>query len=179
MKPGRVFWFFGLSGSGKTTLTSALAEILRAQGRIVLLLDGDALRAGLCRDLGFSDEARTENIRRAAELARLASAQGQVVLAAFITPREDLRRLVRSIIGADQVDLIWVNAPLAVCQQRDPKGLYRQSAAGSLPLLTGVHSTFEAPAAPDLHLATDRHTVAELCRELEAHCAGRLGGAGR
>ena len=179
MNAGRVFWFFGLSGSGKTTLTTALAGILRKQGHVVLLLDGDVMRAGLCRDLGFSDAARTENIRRAAELARLAIAQGQVVLAAFITPREDLRRLAREIIGQEHTDMIWVDASLAVCRQRDPKDLYRQSALGNLPLMTGVHSAFEVPVAADLQLASDRHTVVELCRELEAHCARRLGNPGR
>jgi adenylylsulfate kinase len=177
MRTGRVFWFFGLSGSGKTTLTTGLAQALRDQGHPVLLLDGDELRAGLCRDLGFSDEARTENIRRAAEVARLAITQGQVVLAAFITPREDLRRLAREIVGPARFDLVWVDAPLAICRQRDPKGLYRKSDAGSVPLLTGVHSAFEAPSAPDLHLATDRRTIADVGRELEEFCAGRLGDA--
>ena len=177
MRTGRVFWFFGLSGSGKTTLTTALAQTLRTKGHSVLLLDGDELRGGLCRDLGFSDEARTENIRRAAELARLAIAQGHVVLAAFITPREDLRRLATEIIGPDCIDLIWVDAPLVVCRQRDPKGLYRKSADGSLPLLTGVHSSFEAPVAPHLHLATDCRTISDLGRELDDFCARRLAGS--
>ncbi|MEJ1974431.1 MAG: adenylyl-sulfate kinase [Lacunisphaera sp.] len=176
MRPGRVFWFFGLSGSGKTTLTTALARSLREQGRTVLLLDGDELRAGLCRDLGFSDEARAENIRRAAEMARLAIAQGQVVLAAFITPREELRQLARKIIGAGRIDLIWVDAPLAVCRQRDPKGLYQKSAAGIVPLLTGVHSAFEPPSVPDLHLATDCRAISDLGRELDEFCARRLDG---
>lgn len=179
MDAGRVFWFFGLSGSGKTTLTTALARALREQGRVVLRLDGDELRSGLCRDLGFSDEARTENIRRAAELARLAASQGQIVLAAFITPREDLRRLAREIVGTEHFDLIWVDAPLDVCRQRDPKGLYRKSAAGSVPLFTGVHSAFEAPAAVDLHLATDRHAIADLGRELAGYCARRIDGPTR
>jgi adenylylsulfate kinase len=176
MASGRAFWFFGLSGSGKTTLTTALARTLREQGRTVLLLDGDELRAGLCRDLGFSDEARTENIRRAAEVARLAIDQGQVVLAAFITPREDLRRLAAKIIGPEDIELIWVDAPLAICRERDPKGLYRKSAAGTVPLFTGVHSAFEVPTKPDMHLATDRRTISELNGELDEFCARRLGG---
>ena len=178
MREGRVFWFFGLSGSGKTTLSTALARSLRAQGHIVLVLDGDLLRAGLCRDLGFSDKARTENIRRAAELARMALTQGQIVLAAFITPREGLRQLAREIIGPERIDMIWVDAPLAVCRQRDPKGLYQQSAAGSLPLLTGVHSAFEVPSAPVIHLSTDTRSISDLIQELEFHCARRLGAPG-
>lgn len=175
MRPGHVFWFFGLSGAGKTTLATGLAAVLRSQGRTVLLLDGDALRAGLCRDLGFTDEARGENIRRAAELATLAMAQGQVVIAAFITPRENFRSLVRETVGQKQLDLIWVDAPLAVCQQRDPKGLYQRSAAGKLPLLTGVNSVFEAPTAHDLRVQTDLSSIGDLLIELENYCRYRLG----
>jgi len=176
MARGHVFWFFGLSGAGKTTLTTSLGEKLRGQGRPVLLLDGDVLRAGLCRDLGFSDEARTENIRRAAELAKLAMAQGQVVLAAFITPREDLRNLAREIIGRDRFDLIWVDASLTVCRQRDPKGLYQRSAAGNLPLFTGVNSVFEESIGHDLRLQSDQRSAAELGIQLEDYCRHRLTG---
>ncbi len=175
MQPGRTFWFFGLSGAGKTTLASGLAESLSSQSRPVLLLDGDVVRAGLCRDLGFSDEARTENIRRAAELAKLAMAQGQVVIAAFITPREDLRHRAREIIGREQLALIWVDAPLAICRQRDPKGLYQRSDAGSLPLFTGMNSAFEEPVSYDLRVRTDQHSAAELVIELEEYCRRRLG----
>jgi len=173
MNSGHVFWLFGLSGAGKTTLASALGKKLEDQGRPVLLLDGDVLRAGLCRDLGFSDEARAENIRRAAELAKLVAAQGQIVIAAFITPREDLRSLAREIIGRDKLDLIWVDAPFAVCRQRDPKGLYQRSAAGNLPLFTGVNSVFEEPTGHDLRVRTDQHSAIESCTELENYCRCR------
>src|SRR5258708_28301470 len=149
MSPGHVFWFFGLSGAGKTTLATGLAAKVGERGRAVLRLDGDELRAGLCQDLGFSDEARTENIRRAAELAKLAMAQGQVVIAAFITPRESLRRLAGEIIGRDQLDLIWVDAPLAICQQRDPKGLYQRAEAGEIPLFTRGDSVFLKTNRPE------------------------------
>jgi adenylyl-sulfate kinase len=174
MQKGRVFWFFGLSGSGKTTLSVALAPRLRSRGHGVLWLDGDELRSGLCRDLGFTDAARTENIRRAAEIAALASRQGQIVLAAFITPREDLRQLAREIVGRDYLELIWVDAPLHVCRQRDPKGLYRKSDTGGLLLLTGVHSAFEPPAEFDLRLDSSARDVRELHQELEDYCVERL-----
>jgi adenylyl-sulfate kinase len=166
MSSGHVYWFFGLSGAGKTTLATGFKESLRRSDRPVLMLDGDVLRSGLCRDLDFTDEARMENIRRAAEVAKLAMTQGQVVVAAFITPRERLRNLVREIIGGDHVDLIWVDAPLAICQSRDPKGLYRRSAEGSLPLLTGINSVFEQSTDHDLRLDTHKCTEEGLVAQL-------------
>ena len=173
--PGHVFWFFGLSGAGKSTLATGMARRMRAQGYPVMVLDGDSLRAGLCADLGFSDEDRAENIRRASEVAKLAMEQGQVVLAAFITPRESLRQLAGRIIGSDKLDLIWVDAPLEVCRMRDPKGLYRKSAAGMLPLFTGVNSAFENPeASGGLRVRTASHTVEESEVELEGFCRSRI-----
>ena len=133
------------------------------------------LRAGLCRDLGYSVEARTENIRRAAELARLAMAQGQVVIAAFITPRESLRHLAGEIVGRDQLDLIWVDAPFAICQQRDPKGLYQRAEAGNLPLFTGVNSVFEESTGHDLQVRTGRHSAVASGLAVENYCRRRLG----
>lgn len=155
MTRGHVFWLFGLSGAGKTTLATGLVGELRATGRHVLSLDGDELRGGLCRDLGYSEEARAENIRRVAEVARLAADQGGLVVAALITPLERLRQLAAGIVGRDRLALVWVDVPLAICQQRDPKGLYRRAAAGDLPLLTGVSAPFEPAVACDLRLGAD------------------------
>jgi adenylyl-sulfate kinase len=176
MTSGHVFWLFGLSGAGKTTLATGLEREARARGsQATLMLDGDDLRSGLCRDLGFTDEARTENIRRAAEVARLARRQGQLVVAAFITPREELRTLAKEIIGPEHVDLVWVDAPLAVCRRRDPKGLYHRSDAGTLPLFTGMQSIFEAPLRCDLRLRTDTGSQEELGKILWKYCQERMG----
>jgi len=155
MTTGRIFWLFGYSGAGKTTLAHGLAAELRAAGRQVLVLDGDEVRAGLNRDLGFSEESRAENIRRVAEVAKLAADQGCIVIAALITPMERLRQLAADVGGRDRFDLVWVDVPLAVCQQRDAKGLYQRAASGNMPLLTGVGAPFEPAKSCALHLQTD------------------------
>ena len=121
--PVRVLWLTGLSGAGKSTLASAVEERLRATGRGVVVLDGDVLRAGLCRDLGFSPEDRHENIRRVAEVAKLMRQAGLVVLCALISPLRADRAMAREIIGAENFREVHVATPLAVCEQRDPKGL--------------------------------------------------------
>ena len=172
--PGHVFWLFGLSGAGKSTLASGLARNLCQRGLAVLLLDGDVLRSGLCRDLSFADVSRTENIRRAAEVAKLAMVQGQVVIAALITPRERSRQLAKEIIGPAHLDLIWVDCPLELCRERDPKGLYRRSADGKLPHFTGVDSVFEEPGLTDLRLRTDQGTPNTSGEELANYCRLRL-----
>jgi adenylyl-sulfate kinase len=171
---GRVFWLFGMSGAGKTTLARRLGAYLRQVGHSVLMLDGDQLRAGVCRDLGFSDGARQENIRRAAEIARLASSQGYVVVAAFITPFESFRTGAREIIGDQHLDLIWADAPLEVCRTRDPKGLYAGHREGTVQRMTGLDSTFEVPVQPDLRLRTADRTIDESFQELVAFCASRV-----
>lgn len=151
---GHVFWLFGLSGAGKSTLATALIEHLQARGLGVLALDGDVLRAGLCRGLGFSDADRTENLRRAAEVARIGADSGLCVVASFITPLNTQRALVRETVGRDRLSLVFADAPLAVCLQRDVKGLYARAQAGHLPQMTGVGSAFEKPEQPDLVLPT-------------------------
>jgi adenylylsulfate kinase len=173
---GRVFWLFGMSGAGKTTLALRLAAHLRKIGHAVLMLDGDQLRTGVCRDLGFSDDARRENIRRAAEIARLASEQGYIVIAAFITPFEASRARAREIIGAEHLDLIWADAPLEVCRQRDPKGLYSGHRAGTVRQMTGLDSAFEDPTRPDLWLRTAKQTIDQSFQELVAFCSRRFPG---
>ncbi len=152
--PGHVFWLMGLSGAGKSTLADALVDALRRRAVPVLVLDGDALRGGLCRGLGFSDADRLENLRRAAEAARLGADSGLCVAASFITPLETHRGMIREIVGPSRISIVFANAPLEVCRQRDVKGLYARADAGGVPLMTGLGSRFESPAQPDLALPT-------------------------
>lgn len=149
---GAVLWFTGLSGSGKSTVAGALEQALHARGVATYLLDGDNVRHGLCRDLGFSDHDRRENIRRVGEVARLMVDAGLVVLSAFISPHRAERQMVREVVGEGRFLEIYVDTPLAVCEARDPKGLYRKARAGELRNFTGIDSAYEAPLAPDLHL---------------------------
>lgn len=151
---GHVFWICGLSGAGKSTAAAITADFLRNRDVPVLELDGDVLRKGLCRGLGFSANDRSENLRRAAEVAAVGATSGLCVLATFITPLESHRALVRDIVGGDRYSLVFADAPLAICMQRDPKGLYTKARAGKVSQMTGVSSLFERPALPDLLLPT-------------------------
>ncbi|RZS63286.1 adenylyl-sulfate kinase [Sphaerotilus mobilis] len=141
-------WFTGLSGAGKTTLVRALQARLEGQGVRTAVLDGDALRSGLCADLGFDDAARAENVRRAAEVARLMNDAGLVVLCALISPRRAHRERARHIVGADRFREIHVSTPLAVCEARDPKGLYARARRGELRRFTGLDDPYDVPTAP-------------------------------
>lgn len=164
----RVVWFCGLSGSGKSTLAMALERRLFAAGRVTWLLDGDNLRTGLNRGLGFSPEDRAENIRRAAEVARLGVEAGVLVLASFITPTHALQQLARSTVGPEDFSLVWVKASFATCAERDPKGLYAKAAAGGVAQFTGRDQAFEAPEAADLVIDTELQDEAAALDQLEA-----------
>ncbi|MSU70138.1 MAG: adenylyl-sulfate kinase [Opitutaceae bacterium] len=159
---GRVLWFTGLPGSGKSTIATELERRLFQAGKSVFLLDGDNLRQGLCADLGFSTADRSENIRRAAEVAKLFADSGVICLAAFISPLRADREQTRRIMPAGRYAEIFVNAPLEVCKQRDPKGLYARAARGELPEFTGVSAPYEPPADSEINLHTDRESV-ETC----------------
>ncbi|MDF7631365.1 adenylyl-sulfate kinase [Erwiniaceae bacterium L1_55_4] len=147
-----VLWFTGLSGSGKSTVAGALEQALHRAGVSTYLLDGDNVRHGLCRDLGFSDDDRKENIRRVGEVAKLMVDAGLVVLTAFISPHRAERQMVRDLLGTGQFIEVFVDTPLAVCEARDPKGLYKKARAGELRNFTGIDSVYEAPDAPEIHL---------------------------
>ena len=149
---GVVLWFTGLSGSGKSTVAGALEQALHRAGVSTYLLDGDNVRHGLCRDLGFSDDDRKENIRRVGEVAKLMVDAGLVVLTAFISPHRAERQMVRELLGAGQFVEVFVDTPLAVCEARDPKGLYKKARAGELRNFTGIDSAYEAPDAAEIHL---------------------------
>jgi adenylylsulfate kinase len=147
---GQVIWLYGLSGSGKSTLAIALERRLHAEGFATQLLDGDNIRTGLNRGLGFSDADRAENIRRIAEVAKLHAHAGLVTLCSFITPLRSLRALARDIIGPADLLEVYVKASFATCAQRDPKGLYAKAAAGGVGQFTGKDSAFEEPQTMEL-----------------------------
>jgi adenylylsulfate kinase len=157
----RTLWLTGLSGAGKTTLAEALAAHLAASGRAALVLDGDRMRQGLNRDLGFGREDRRENARRLAEVAKLLNAAGVTAVVAIISPFADDRAMARAIVG-DAFAEVHLDASLEVCAARDVKGLYARAAAGQLPGFTGVSAPYEAPAAPDLELHTGAESI-ETC----------------
>ena len=152
---GAVVWMYGLSGSGKSTLAHRLEHALHESGRLVKALDGDNVRGGLNRNLGFSDEDRLENIRRVAEVAKLFADCGVVVVASFITPTNGLRQLAREILGDEDLLEVYVKASYETCASRDPKGLYAKVAAGQVGQFTGRDSAFEEPERPDLVLDTE------------------------
>jgi adenylyl-sulfate kinase len=169
-EPGRIVWFTGLSGAGKSTLCIHLAAELERLGRSTHILDGDDLRRGLCVDLGFSAADRAENVRRAMHVAGLLAAKGDIVLVALITPFLALRDMAR--IHFPTMLEVFVDAPLAVCEQRDPKGLYKRARAGELSEFTGLNSPFERPVAPDLVCRTDQETVRASVAKVMEHLLG-------
>ncbi|WP_264290189.1 adenylyl-sulfate kinase [Duffyella gerundensis] len=149
---GVVLWFTGLSGSGKSTVAGAVEEALHQAGVSSYLLDGDNVRHGLCSDLGFSDADRKENIRRVGEVAKLMVDAGLVVLTAFISPHRAERQMVRDTLDDSQFIEVFVDTPLAICEARDPKGLYKKARAGELRNFTGIDAVYEAPEQADIHL---------------------------
>jgi bifunctional enzyme CysN/CysC len=158
----RCIWFTGLSGSGKSTIANLLEKRLHAAGRHTYLLDGDNVRHGLNRDLGFTEADRVENIRRIAEVARLMVDAGLVVLVSFISPYRAERRMARELFAPGEFVEVFVDAPLAECERRDTKGLYAKARRGQLKNFTGIDSEYETPEAPEIHLRTDE-LAAEAC----------------
>ena len=174
--PGAILWFTGLSGSGKSTLATGLETLLHEQEVATFLLDGDNLRHGLCADLGFSSKDRSENIRRTGETAKLFAEAGIVVLCALISPFQTDRALVKSSCARNGIPFleIFVDAPLSVCEERDPRGLYAKARCGEISDFTGITSPYEAPKSPDLHLSTDQHSCEEVLAQLHTFVSKRL-----
>lgn len=171
---GGVLWLTGLSGAGKSTLAMALQRRLFERGYQVFVLDGDNVRLGLNRDLGFSDADRSENIRRTAEVARLLAEAGQIVIASFISPRAEHRTAARSIIGPSFQE-VYVKASVETCAARDPKGLYAKARAGELPGFTGIDSAYEIPVSPDLLVDTEEMGVDTCLVTLLQHVGRQYG----
>ena len=169
----RVVWFTGLSGSGKSTIANLVEKKLHAMGKHTFLLDGDNVRHGLNRDLGFTDADRVENIRRVGEVARLMTDAGLIVLTAFISPFRAERRMVRDLMAPGEFIEVFVNTPLAVAEQRDVKGLYKKARAGQLKNFTGIDSPYEAPEAPELTVNTVELTPEEAADRVVAAILSR------
>lgn len=161
-------WLTGLSGSGKSTIAHAVEERLHGLGCRTFVFDGDNVRHGLCSDLGFSIEDRSENIRRIAEMARLFLDAGVIALCAFISPMRADRQKVRAIVGADNFLEIHCDCSVEICEQRDVKGLYKKARAGMIKNYTGISSPYEAPEHPDLRLETGKEALADCVGKVVA-----------
>jgi adenylyl-sulfate kinase len=166
-----VLWLTGLSGAGKSTISELLCQRLRAQGRQATVLDGDEVRRGLSRDLGFSDADRAENVRRIAEVARLMADAGLVVIVALISPFRADRALARGLFAPGRFIEVFIDTPLEVAEARDPKGLYRRARQGLLPGFTGIGSPYEPPLQPEIRIQTASMS-AEQAAELIAASLG-------
>jgi adenylyl-sulfate kinase len=162
----RVLWFTGLSGAGKSTLANLVEQQLHAMGRPTYLLDGDNVRHGLNRDLGFTAGDRVENVRRVAEVARLMADAGLTVLVSLISPFRAERQMARSLLAPGEFVEIFVDTPLSVAEARDPKGLYRKARRGELKNFTGIDSPYEIPQHPEIHLHNEQVGATESARQV-------------
>ena len=160
----RVIWFTGLSGSGKSTVANATEKLLHDMGLHTYILDGDNVRMGLNKDLGFSPQDRTENIRRITEVAKLFADAGSIVLTAFISPYREDRDNARTIIGDNDFIEIFISADLSVCELRDPKGLYKKARSGEIKGFTGIDAPYEEPINPELVVETDKYNIEECAQ---------------
>ena len=163
---GQVLWLTGLSGSGKSTIANALEKQLYAEGKKTYLLDGDNIRHGLNKDLGFTDKDRVENIRRVAEVAKLMCDAGLIVITAFISPFRTEREMARSLFQSDEFKEIFISTPLKIAEQRDPKGLYKKARSGEIPNFTGINSPYEKPINPELTIDTSKTSITQSVKKI-------------
>ncbi|HIF01744.1 MAG TPA: adenylyl-sulfate kinase [Planctomycetes bacterium] len=166
---GAVLWFTGLSACGKSTVANAVDRMLHDRGIHTCVLDGDNIRMGLNKNLSFAPEDRTENIRRIGEVSKLFCDAGVIVLTAFISPYREDRNQVREILSDGQFHEVYVNASLATCEERDPKGLYKKARAGEIKGFTGVDAPYEAPENGEIELDSDSKGIEELAKEIVAY----------
>lgn len=162
-------WLTGLSGSGKSTIAQHVERILHSEGNAVMLLDGDNIRDGLNKNLGFTAEGRQENIRRIAEVNKLFNNCGIITINAFVSPTKEIRALAKEVIGPDNFYEIFINTPIAVCESRDVKGLYRKARSGEIPNFTGISAPFDAPENADFTIFTESETAIQSAEKLVQH----------
>ena len=163
---GVMLWFTGLSGSGKSTVAIALERELQKRGLLCRILDGDNIRSGINKGLGFTAEDRKENIRRIAEVAKLFVDTGIITIAAFISPSNELRRMASDIIGAEDFKEVYISTPLEVCEARDVKGLYAKARRGEIKNFTGISAPFEAPEHPALSIDTSKVSLEDSVKQI-------------
>ncbi|RME60610.1 MAG: adenylyl-sulfate kinase, partial [Candidatus Dadabacteria bacterium] len=168
-------WFSGLPASGKSTLARELEKKLFNLGYATYILDGDNVRLGINKDLGFSLKDREENIRRVAEIAKLFNQAGVIVLCSFVAPTEKIRQMACSIIGKDKFLEVYVNTPLEVCEKRDPKGLYKKAREGKIKDFTGISSPFEEPENPFLSIDTSKVSLSDAVARLVKEVVSKIG----
>ncbi|PHS36189.1 MAG: adenylyl-sulfate kinase [Sulfurovum sp.] len=161
-----ILWFTGLSGSGKSTIANAVESRLAELNRHTYLLDGDNIRRGLNKELGFSDADRVENIRRIGEVSKLFVDAGLIVLTAFISPFQKEREVVRSLVEEREFIEVFIDTPLEVCEARDPKGLYKKVRKGEITNFTGISSPYEAPTTPEIHIINDKQSIENVAEQI-------------
>ena len=163
---GQVLWMTGLSGSGKSTIANEVEKILYSQGKKTYILDGDNIRHGLNKDLGFTDKDRVENIRRVAEVAKLMCDAGLIVITAFISPFRLEREMARSLFEKNDFKEIYISTPLKIAEKRDPKGLYKKARQGKIPNFTGIDSIYEKPTSPELEIDTSKVSLSKAVKKI-------------
>ncbi len=166
-----LLWYTGLSGSGKSTVANAVDSLLFELGYHSYLLDGDNVRHGLNGDLDFTDQARVENIRRISEVSKLFLDAGLIVSTAFISPFAQDRASARDKLAADEFIEVYIDTPMSVCEQRDPKGLYKRARAGEVKDFTGIDSNYDMPKSPEIHVKTAEKSIAECAQQIVSHLA--------